>query len=186
VWEALALGTGLAMDATAVAAMRGLANRTRDGAGRDAVTLPLLFGLFQAGMAALGWVVGRWGGAFVDRWDHWIAFVLLVGIGLKMAWSGWRTSDESRDADEDRPRLLVDIGLAIATSVDALAAGITLPLVPVSPLVAICLIGAITTVLCGIGYAVGRAAGRHLGSRLELIGGVILVAIGARVLFQHL
>ncbi|MFN0249780.1 MAG: manganese efflux pump MntP family protein [Kofleriaceae bacterium] len=183
-WEAIALGTGLAMDATAVAAMRGLSNRRRDGAGRDAVTLPLLFGGFQAGMAALGWLVGRWGGAFVAKWDHWIAFALLAGFGLKMIWSGWRAGDESRD--EDPPRLLVDVGLAVATSIDALAAGITLPLVPVSPIVAICLIGAITTALCGVGYAVGRAAGRHLGSRLEVIGGVILVTIGARVLFQHL
>ncbi len=185
-WEAIALGAGLAMDATAVAALRGLQNRTRDGAGRDAVTLPLLFGIFQAGMAALGWLIGRWGGTFVAEWDHWIAFGLLSLIGLKMIWTGWRSDDESADADEDRSGLLLDLGLAVATSIDALATGITLPLVPVSPLVAICLIGTITAALCGVGYAVGRAAGRHLGSRLELIGGVILVAIGARVLFQHL
>jgi putative Mn2+ efflux pump MntP len=188
-WEAIALGTGLAMDATAVAALRGLQNRTRDRAGRDAVTLPLLFGIFQAGMAALGWLIGRWGGGFVAAWDHWIAFGLLTAIGGKMIWSGWRTgeeSPESDDAEEDRSGLLLDLGLAVATSIDALATGITLPLVPVPPLVAICLIGAITTLLCGLGYVVGRAAGRHLGPRLELIGGVILVAIGARVLFQHL
>ncbi len=185
-WEAVALGAGLAMDATAVAALRGLQNRTRDGSGRDAVTLPLLFGLFQAGMAALGWLIGRWGGTFVVEWDHWIAFGLLAVIGLKMIWSGWRADDEGHEADEDRAGLLLDLGLAVATSIDALAAGITLPLVPVSPLVAICLIGAITAALCGVGYAVGRAAGRHIGSRLELIGGVILLAIGARVLFQHL
>jgi putative Mn2+ efflux pump MntP len=185
-WEAIALGTGLAMDATAVAALRGLQNRTRDGAGRDAITLPLLFGVFQSGMAALGWLIGRWGGAFVAQWDHWIAFVLLVGIGLKMIWSGWRTADESADADDDRSGLWLDIGLAIATSIDALATGITLPLVPVSPLVAICAIGAITWLLCAVGYVVGKAAGRHIGSRLELIGGVILVAIGVRVLWQHL
>lgn len=185
-WEAIALGAGLAMDATAVAALRGLQNRTRDGSGRDAVMLPLLFGIFQSGMTALGWLLGAWGGGFVEKWHPWIAFALLVGIGLKMIWSGWRTDDHSTEADEDRSGLLLDIGLAVATSIDAFATGITLPLVPVSPLLAICLIGTITTLLCGIGYAVGRAAGRHLGSRLELIGGVILVAIGARVLLQHL
>ncbi|MGE0396756.1 MAG: manganese efflux pump MntP family protein [Kofleriaceae bacterium] len=185
-WEAIALGAGLAMDATAVSALRGLQNRTRDGSGRDAVALPLLFGVFQAGMAALGWLIGRAGGDLVNTWDHWIAFALLVGIGLKMIWSGWRGDESSIDAEEDRPGLLVDVVLAVATSIDAFAAGITLPLVPVSPLVAVCLIGAITAVLCGVGYAVGRAAGRHIGSRLELIGGVILLVIGARVLFQHL
>lgn len=185
-WEAIALGTGLAMDATAVAALRGLQNRTRDGSGRDAITLPLLFGIFQAGMAALGWLIGRWGGSFVAAWDHWIAFVLLAGIGLKMIWTGWRADDESSEADEDRAGLLLDLGLAVATSIDAFAAGISLPVVPVSPLVAICLIGAITSVLCGVGYALGRAAGRHIGSRLELIGGVILLVIAGRVLSQHL
>lgn len=183
-WEAIALGSGLAMDATAVAALRGLQNRTRDPAGRDAITLPLLFGAFQAGMMALGWLIGRWGGSFVAQWDHWIAFGLLELIGLKMIWTGWRGDDE--EGDDDRSGFWVDIGLAIATSIDALAAGITLPLVPVSPLVAICLVGGITTVLCAVGYVVGKSAGRHLGSRLELIGGVILVALGARVLFQHL
>lgn len=185
--EAIALGAGLAMDATAVAALRGLQNRTRDGAGRDALTLPLLFGVFQAGMAALGWVLGAWGkgNGYVAAWDHWIAFGLLALIGVKMIWSGWR-GDDSTEAGADRSTFLVDVGLAIATSIDAFAAGITLPLVPVSPFAAICLIGAITTALCGVGYALGRAAGRHLGARLELIGGVILVVIGARVLFQHL
>jgi putative Mn2+ efflux pump MntP len=185
VWEAIALGAGLAMDATAVAALRGLQNRQRDRSGRDAITLPLLFAVFQAGMAALGWALGHFGGSYVKRWDHWIAFVLLAGIGIKMIIGGIK-ADDSSDADEDKSGFGVDIMLAIATSIDAAAAGITISLVPVSPVVAICLIGAITWLFCVAGYAAGKAAGRHLGSRLELIGGVILVAIGARVLFQHL
>jgi putative Mn2+ efflux pump MntP len=185
VWEAIALGAGLAMDATAVATLRGLQNRTRDGSGRDAITLPLLFGIFQAGMTALGWAIGHFGGAYVAKWDHWIAFVLLAGIGIKMIIDGIRAK-ETPEADEDKAGLGVDIALAIATSIDAAAAGITLSLVPVSPVVAIGLIGVITMVFCMIGYAVGKAAGRHLGSHLELIGGVILVAIGVRVLVQHL
>lgn len=186
-WEAIALGAGLAMDATAVAALRGLQNRRRDGAGRDAIVLPLLFGIFQSGMVALGWLLGSWGGAFVEKWDHWIAFALLVAIGGKMVWSGIHSGGDGEDDSElDRTGLLIDLGLAVATSIDAFAAGITLPLVPVSPVVAISLIGVITLALSGVGYVVGRAAGRHIGSRLELIGGVILVGIGARVLLQHL
>ena len=184
-WEAIALGAGLAMDATAVAALRGLQNRQRDRSGRDAITLPLLFGAFQSGMTALGWALGYYGGTYVEKYDHWIAFALLAGIGLKMIIGSIRRGDAT-DADEDKSGLGVDIMLAIATSIDAAAAGITISLVPVSPVVAICLIGAITWLFCVVGYAAGKAAGRHLGSHLELIGGVILVAIGARVLLQHL
>lgn len=183
-WEAIALGAGLAMDATAVAALRGLQNRERDRSGRDAITLPLLFGVFQAGMTALGWALGRVGAGYVERYDHWIAFALLAGIGVKMIVGGIKGEDP--DADEDASGLAVDLMLALATSIDAAAAGITISIVPVSPVVAICLIGTITWLFCVVGYAAGKAAGRHLGSRLELIGGVILVAIGARVLLQHL
>lgn len=173
------------MDATAVAALRGLQNRERDRSGRDAITLPLLFAVFQSGMAALGWALGHYGGSYVEKYDHWIAFVLLAGIGIKMIIGGIR-GEVPGDADEDRSGLGVDIVLAVATSIDAAAAGITISLVPVSPIVAVCVIGAITWLFCIAGYAAGKAAGRHLGSRLELIGGVILVAIGARVLLQHL
>ncbi len=185
-WEAIALGAGLAMDATAVAALRGLQNRTRDRSGRDAITLPLLFAVFQSGMATLGWALGHYGGTYVEKYDHWIAFALLAGIGLKMILGSFKKGEDDAAADEDKAGLGVDLVLAIATSIDAAAAGITLSLVPVSPVSAILVIGGVTWLFCLAGYAAGKAAGRHLGSHLELIGGVILVAMGARVLFQHL
>ena len=177
-WAALALSFGLAMDATAVAAARGV----RDEVG-EALILPLLFGVFQAGMAALGWLVGAWGGPYFEAWDHWIAFGLLVGIGLKMLVDAWRGSADEQDT---RSGVGVYLVLAVATSIDAAAAGITLPLLSVAPWVALVMIGAVTFACAALGHRVGRTAGRHLGAKLEVIGGLVLIGIGVRVLVQHL
>lgn len=174
---AILLAFGLAMDATAVAAARGLARR-----GREVLILPLFFGLFQAGMAALGWGLGAWGGKYVEAYDHWIAFALLVGIGGKMLYEAWK----GEDAAEDKSGLWTYIVLSIATSIDAAAAGITLPLVPVSPVISIALIGVITAACSAVGYLVGRKVGAKLGNRLEILGGVVLIGLGVRVLAQHL
>lgn len=165
------------MDATAVAAARGLVRR-----GREILILPLLFGLFQAGMAALGWGLGAWGGKYVEAYDHWIAFGLLVAIGGKMLYEAWK----GEEAKEDKAGLGTYVVLALATSIDAAAAGITLPLVPVSPGVSILLIGAITAVCSALGYVGGRAVGARLGNRLEILGGLVLIGLGVRVLVQHL
>ena len=176
--EAVALAIGLAMDATALAAIRGL---TADR--REALILPLLFGVFQAGMAALGWGLGAWGGPYLEAWDHWIAFVLLAGIGIKMLVDVWRGTDADTPP---KTGVWVLLGLAVATSIDAAAAGITLPLIPVPPGVALALIGGVTFVLSAIGFVVGRTAGRWLGGKLTLVGGLILIGIGVRILVQHL
>jgi putative Mn2+ efflux pump MntP len=173
----IALALGLAMDATAVAATRGL--RPRRG---EAWVLAVLFGGFQAGMAALGWLLGETGGPYVATWDHWIAFALLVGIGGKMLW-------ESRHDDHDeteRTGALLYLGLALATSIDAAAAGVTLPLLGAAPWLALALIGGVTAVLTVAGYRAGNALGRRVGSRLEIVGGLVLIAIGVKVLVEHL
>ena len=171
--EALALSLALAMDATAVSAARGLA--AGHVPSRDAVLLPLFFGGFQTGMAALGWLGGRWLGPAVARWDGWIAFAILTALGVKMIVEAVRGGDDEEGVADD---LLTLVGLAIATSIDALAAGVTLPLVPASPAVALVLIGAVTAALSAAGLYLGRRAGERLGPRLEILGGLALVAIG--------
>jgi manganese efflux pump family protein len=176
-WAAIALSLGLAMDATAVAAARGLARRRG-----EVVILPALFGAFQAGMAAIGWGLGAWGGKYVEAFDHWIAFGLLVLIGGKMLYEAWH----GEDAEEDKAGLGVYLVLSLATSIDAAAAGITLPLMPVSPAIAIVLIGTITAACSAIGYVAGRAVGDKLGSGLEVVGGLVLIGLGVRVLVEHL
>lgn len=179
-WAAIALAFGLAMDATAVSAVRGLAAPPR----REIAILPLLFGGFQAGMAALGWLAGVWLGPYIAAWDHWVAFVLLVAIGGKMLIDAWRRDDAAQPPPPGTWMLY--LGLAVATSIDAAAAGITLPLVPVAPWLALLLIGAITAACSLAGCLAGRFAGRRLGSRLAMLGGVVLVAIAVELLLEHL
>lgn len=178
--EAIALAFGLAMDATAVAAARGVVRRRGEG-----IVLSTLFGVFQAGMAALGWLIGKVGAKYVEAFDHWIAFVLLVGIGLKMLFEALRDGVDAEEEEEGSGMGLY-LALAVATSIDAAAAGLTLPLVPVASWIALLLIGVITFACSALGYQLGHRLGAKLGKPLEIFGGIVLVAIGARVLIQHL
>jgi putative Mn2+ efflux pump MntP len=178
VLSALALAFGLAMDATAVCAARALGAR----AGRELAILPLLFGAFQAGMAALGWVGGNWARAYIADWDHWIAGGLLILIGLHMIVEAWK----HQDGDEQKPGTpLLYLGLAIATSIDAAAAGLTLPLIPVQPWLVLTLIGVVTSACCAIGYAAGRALGTRVGPKLGLLGGLVLIGIAVDILIRQ-
>jgi putative Mn2+ efflux pump MntP len=178
-WRAIGLSFGLAMDATAVSAARGLAGHHR----REIFILPLFFGGFQSAMAALGWVGGAWAGEYIQKYQGWVAFVLLAAVGIKMIVDGWRG-----DADgEHVPGTLgIYVGLAIATSIDAAVAGFTLPTLPVEPWLSVILIGAITAVCSAVAYAAGRAIGGKLGPRLGILGGVVLVAIGTDILIRSL
>lgn len=178
-WAAIALSFGLAMDATAVAAARGLGGRRAD----DLIVLPLLFGGFQSGMAALGWLVGAWGGSYLQPWDAWIAFALLLGLGGKMIVDGWRSRADSGDVLDGtvRTSIAVYLALAIATSIDAAAAGLTLPILAVPPWLSLALIGGVTAACTLAGHLLGRALGDKLGPRLGIAGGLVLVAIGAHM-----
>ena len=182
-FQAIVLAFGLAMDATAVAAARGLSARGDGPAAvrrREVILLPLLFGVFQAGMAALGWALGAWGGKLVADWDHWIAFGLLTLVGAKMIVEALRGGE---DEDVRAGGLGLYLVLALATSIDAAAAGITLPLVPVAPAISLALIGGITAACSLVGYLAGRAIG---GKQLEIAGGLILIGLGVRILVEHL
>jgi putative Mn2+ efflux pump MntP len=179
-WAAIGLAFGLAMDATAVSAARGLGSQR----AREAVTLALLFGGFQAGMSALGWLAGLWVGPYIAAWDHWVAFVLLVGIGGKMLYEAWRGGED--DADPRPPSTMLYLGLALATSIDAAAAGLTLPMVPVAPWISLVLIGGITAGCSAIGYFAGRSIGKYLGSKLEIFGGIVLIGLGVKMLVDGL
>lgn len=188
----LALAIGLSMDAMAVAAARGLASpEVRAG---QIARIALLFGGFQALMPLLGWAVGTAFGDLVRAWDHWIAFVLLGALGLKMLWEarGTASDDEAQPAETGRADARADpfavkvlVVLAIATSIDALAAGVTLPMFETPMLVSIATIGVTTAVLSAIGVLVGRRFGALLGKRLEIVGGLALVGLGTKILLEH-
>ena len=175
-FASIALAFGLAMDATAVCAARAFSVRDK----RELAILPLLFGAAQAGMAALGWLGGRAVHEYIAAWDHWVAGLLLFAIGGKMIYD----AIGSKHGDERKGSLFIYALLALATSIDAAAAGLTLHLLATEPPITLALIGGITAACCAVGYAVGRALGHKLGAKLEVIGALVLVAIGIDILIR--
>lgn len=180
------LAMSVAMDATAVAAARGLA--TPKVQLRHVVLVAGLFGGFQAGMPVLGWLIGRRIGPLVQAWDHWIAFALLIAIGGKMLWDarGADRDDLVETGTQDLYRMRVMLVLAIATSIDAMAVGVTLPMLDAPLLLSIVTIGVTTAAFSAAGLFAGRRFGVHLGSRLDVLGGLVLVGLGAKILIEHL
>jgi putative Mn2+ efflux pump MntP len=179
----LVLAIGLAMDATAVAASRGMM-APRIG-WRQVAIVAVLFGGFQALMPMIGWLIGERIGPLVRAWDHWIAFGLLAAIGGKMIWEAWKGGQDDPVVG-DPFGLRVMVVLAIATSIDALAAGLTLPMLNAPFVLSLVTIGVTTAVLSALGLFAGRRFGAMLGKRLDVLGGVVLIGLGAKILFEHL
>lgn len=181
----LLLAFGLSMDAMAVAATRGLS--VREIRFRHVLIVAVFFGGFQALMPLVGWLLGSQVGAAIADWDHWVVFVLLGGIGGKMLWEAWQGDEDAAPVDEASAfGLRVMLMLAIATSIDALAAGFTLPLIGAPLVMSIAAIGIVTAVLSAIGLFAGQRFGAALGKRLDVVGGVVLIGIGLKTLIQHL
>jgi manganese efflux pump family protein len=179
----LVLALGLAMDAAAVAATRGLA--TPELRARHVVLVAVVFGGFQALMPLLGWWLGVGLGPLVAAWDHWVAFVLLGGIGGKMLWEA-RGADAPERIEGDPFALRVMIVLGIATSIDALAVGVTLPMLGAKLLLSLATIGITAAVLSVLALFAGRRFGALLGKRLDIFGGVVLIGLGCKILVEHL
>jgi manganese efflux pump family protein len=181
----LVMAVGVAMDATAVAAARGLAAPVVRA--RQVALVAALFGGAQALMPLLGWFIGDRVGPLVATWDHWIAFALLAGIGGKMLWEARdtaRAGEASTGRDAFDLRLL--LVLAVATSIDAFAVGITLPLLDAPLLISLCTIGVTTAALSAAGVVLGRRFGHRLGHRLDAFGGIVLIGLGVKILIEHL
>jgi putative Mn2+ efflux pump MntP len=180
----LLLALGLAMDATAVSAARGLA--VSSIRIRHVLSVALFFGGFQALMPLIGWLIGSRIGPLVRAWDHWVALVLLAFIGGKMLWEGVTKPPESPNRDEDLFGLRVMLVLAVATSIDALAVGITLPMLDAPLVLSVATIGITTAVLSAIGLFAGRRFGAVLGKRLDIAGGLVLIGLGIKIVIEHL
>jgi putative Mn2+ efflux pump MntP len=175
------LAFALAMDAFAVSVVRGSA---RDHHISEGLRLAVVFGLAQGLMPLVGWGLGV---TFADAFkqiDHWIAFVLLAVLGVRMTKEGL-SADEPASQGRTGPAVLSLIVAAFATSIDAAAAGITLPLLGVAVPLACLTIGATTAVICLIGYEIGGKASLHVGKWAEVLGGIILIGLGTRILIQH-
>jgi manganese efflux pump family protein len=172
------------MDATAVAAARGLAaERIRF---QHVLRVAFLFGGFQALMPVLGWFVGSRIGPVVQAYDHWIAFVLLGAIGTKMLYEAFQQKEENAEDTANLFRMDVMLVLAVATSIDALAVGVTLPILGAPLLLSVVTIGVTTALLSAGGLLVGRRFGALLGKRLDIAGGLVLIGLGTKILVEHL
>ena len=180
--ELIILAIGLAMDAFAVSICKGLAMK-KTGI-KECLIVGLWFGGFQALMPLIGYFLGKSFERYITAIDHWIAFVLLAIIGIIMIKESF--SKEENDADCSlSPKTMVV--MAIATSIDALAIGISFGVLPdVNITAAISFIGIITLVLCMVGVKIGNIFGAKYKSKAELAGGIILVLLGTKILLEHL
>lgn len=178
-FELVTLAFGLAMDCTAVALTTGFsAERLRLV---DALRLSALFGGFQAAMPVLGWMLGsRFADAVADS-GHWIASGLLVGVGVKMIAEAWEEGHASKEPFATGAL----VSLAVATSIDALAIGVTFPLLRVSLLRACSLIGVIAALMSLLAVHLGARFGARYAGKLDVLGGVVLLGMALRVLWPH-
>lgn len=175
------LAVGLSMDAFAVSICKGLAMK-KVTLGKAAI-VGLWFGGFQAGMPALGYLLGTQFKDQITAIDHWIAFLLLGMIGMNMIKEA--RSDEEEETD-DSLAVKVMFLLAVATSIDALAVGITFAFLNVNIVMAALLIGTCTFIISAAGVKIGNIFGTRYKSRAEFVGGVILVLLGIKILLEHL
>jgi manganese efflux pump family protein len=180
----LLLAFGLSMDAMAVAAARGLS--VRRIRAKHVALVAGFFGGFQALMPLFGWLLGSHVGKAVAAWDHWIIFLVLGGIGGKMLWEAFRHEQAAPLQEADAFGLRVMLLLAIATSIDALAAGFTLPLMGAPLGVSLLAIGVTTASLSALGLFAGHRFGAALGRRLDALGGLVLIGLGLKPLLEHL
>ena len=176
------LGLGLAADAFAVSLSSGLMiQRIKFN---KALKIALLFGIFQAVMPLIGWIMGLSFREFISNFDHWIAFILLLGIGGKMIYEAYNNLEEDEKFNPLEPYTL--LALALATSIDALAAGLGLSLLKSSILFSCTMIGLITFCLSFVGVFLGHKFGNLFNKKIELLGGLTLIFIGSKILIEDL
>ena len=181
--EILLIAVGLAMDAFAVSLAAGATGRSRGR--RAAFRLSFHFGLFQALMPAVGWMMGRGIVSRIAAIDHWAAFALLALVASRMIRSGLGGDDDD-DSGVDPSRGASLLMLSVATSIDALAVGLGLAFLDVEIWYPCVVIGIVTAALSLCGLRLGSRLGDRFGKRIEIVGGVILLGIGAKILCDHL
>ena len=179
--ELFILAVGLSMDAFAVAVCKGLA--MPKCTFKKAAIVGLWFGGFQALMPAIGYVLGAQFQEAIASIDHWIAFVLLALIGGNMIHEALDNDEEEADASLDVKTMFL---LAVATSIDALAIGITFAFLKVNIIPAVCFIGIVTFIISFAGVKIGNVFGARYKNKAEIVGGVILILLGLKILLEHL
>jgi putative Mn2+ efflux pump MntP len=181
--EIIGIGIALSMDALSVSVING--GIIKDIKFAHAFRIAFSFGLFQALMPVVGWAAGLVFVRFMASLDHWIAFGLLVFIGGRMVWESRKKEGECKDSMNclHVPTLLL---LSLATSIDALAVGLSFSMLGIQIVVPVLIIGSITFLICFAGVYIGKELGHFFENKLELIGGIILIGIGIKILVEHL
>lgn len=185
--ELALIAIGLSMDAFAVSVCKGLGMSKLNW--KHALVIALFFGAFQGIMPVIGWALGTQFEGYITSIDHWIAFVLLAFIGAKMLWDAFHEDDECIEcAEGEQARLDVKelVMLAVATSIDALAVGITFAFLRVDIVWAALTIAVTTFVLSFIGVATGNQFGSRFRKPATIAGGIVLILIGLKILLEHL
>ena len=181
-WTLFAIALALAMDAFAVSIASGIA--IQHMRIRHALTIAAWFGFFQALMPYLGWLGGVRLKDAIGSFDHWVAFVLLAFVGSKMIYEAFKM--ESVEEKTDPLNVYVLFGLSVATSIDALATGFTFALLNMAIVTPILVIGLVTFVVSLAGVWIGDKGGHFFEKKIEIVGGLILIGIGLKFLFDHL
>ncbi len=182
-WEVGLIALGLSMDAFAVSLCRGI--HMKKVPLKAAAITALFFGVFQAAMPVLGWLLGSQFERYITGIDHWIAFGLLALIGAKMIFEAMQKENCEVEEKADLNIKILFL-LAVATSIDALAVGITFTFLNVAILPAILTIGAVTFILSFAGVYIGNRCGIKLKAKAEITGGAVLILIGIKILLEHL
>ncbi|MBQ8493954.1 MAG: manganese efflux pump [Alistipes sp.] len=178
--EIIILAIGVAMDAFAVSIAKGLS--VKQVKSRHYLSVALWFGGFQALMPIMGYFLGTWFAHIVERYDHWIAFILLAIIGGKMIKEA--LTDDARGDDDFSSRTM--FVMAVATSIDALAIGISLAFLDVNIWTAVAYIGIITAIFSAVGIKIGHRFGQRHRKSATIFGGVVLIAIAIKILLEHI
>ena len=177
-----AIALGLSFDTFAVSLSCGVVeSKIRFS---NAMRIAFILALFQGGLTVLGYFLGSTVRVYIEKYDHWIAFLLLMFLGIRMILGGLMGEQERVRLDVNRWPVLLT--MAVGTSIDAFAVGISLALLKVQIWTAGVVIGAVTFLASMTAIRIGKSAGSRLGSRVEIIGGIILAAIGIRILVEHL
>lgn len=177
------IAIGLSFDTFAVSVSAGLTHQTIKF--WQAIKIALIFGLFHALMPLLGWLGGSHIEVFILQADHWVAFILLSVIGTKMLFDSFK-KDNDEEEEFNPMRFPVLIGAGIATSIDALVIGITFAFIELNIYQAIAIIGATTFLAAMFGMLLGKQASGKYGKKFEILGGLILIGIGLKILIEHL
>lgn len=175
----------LAMSTDAFAAAIGKGSSLHKPRLSEALRTGLIFGVIEAITPLIGWLIGQAATRWVASWDHWIAFTLLLVLGLHMIYNGLK-ADEAEEEKPSRHSFLMLAVTAFATSIDALAVGVGLAFVDVNILIAAAAIGLATMTMVTLGVMLGRVLGTVVGKRAEILGGVVLMLVGATILYEHL